>query len=92
MLLLLVLALVWSPAVLGQLGDELDLTDFDFGIVGRSFLRVYRGCFYFLVNILLFLMSWVFFFSPAGVTQSPASGENHPVPGKNHTHARFCAG
>lgn len=45
-MLLLVLLVFFSPAVLGQLeesqfADNLDLTDFDFGIVGRLFMRVF---------------------------------------------------
>lgn len=60
LLLVLLVLLVWSPAVLGQLGDELDLTDFDFGIVGRNFFFWGGGvseCFYFLVLIFCFFLA-----------------------------------
>lgn len=45
-MLLLVLLVCFSPAVLGQLeesqsADNPDLTDFDFGIVGRLFLLLF---------------------------------------------------
>lgn len=88
-MLRLVLLVCFSPAVLGQLeesqsADNPDLTDFDFGIVGRLLMRV---C-YFAVDFLVFL---IMAFLSAGVTQSPASGESHLSQGEVR-HAHFCAG
>lgn len=53
-MLLLVLLVCFSPTVLGQLEesqseDDLDLTDFDFGIVGQ-------GVYVFVIFVVYFLM------------------------------------
>lgn len=87
-MLLLVLLVCVSPAVLGQLEEsrsagDLDLTDFDFGIVGRLLMR---ACYFYFAHdfsgvLIVVLLS-------AGVTQSPASGENHLSQGEVR-HARF---
>lgn len=81
-MLLLVLLVCFSPAVLGQLEESqsnLDLTDFDFGIVGRIFFTR------FVILLLIFCRFHHFFFLSAGVTQSPTSGESHLSQGESRT-------
>lgn len=86
-MLLLVLLVCFSPAVLGQLEESqsnLDLTDFDFGIVGRLFFTR------FVILLLIFCRFHHFFFCPQASRRVPRQVK--AILAKvSHAHAHFCA-